>query len=137
MKNRTNILSSQAQRVIDKLASESQRLKKELNGLREDHLNIVEPPTFQRPVYQQVYTKTKGAPGEPEKTLDDFSPMSNVGSPIHQSKFGAHADALVLEQIVKGSAAINGEVTRPSQLEQEDSLMQPMMSADEDTLMKP
>lgn len=105
--------------------------------MREDHLNIVEPPTFQKPLYQQVYTKTKGAAGEPEKTLDDFSPMSNVGSPIHESKFGAPNDALLLEHIIKGSAAINSDVIRPSQLEQEDSLMQPMMSADEDTLMKP
>ena len=82
--------------MIDQLASESQRLKKEINGMREDHLNIVEPPTFQKPLYQQVYTKTKGAAGEPDKTLDDFSPMSNFGSPIHESKFGARTDALLL-----------------------------------------
>lgn len=95
MKNRTNILSSQAQRVIEQLANESQRLKKELDGLKEDHLNIVDPPSLHKPVNLQLHTKTKGESGEPEKTLDDFSPNSIVCSPIHQSKFGDPTDAQI------------------------------------------
>ncbi len=87
---------------------------------------------YAKPQFQQVYSKKQNSI-EHVLNIDDFSPLSNALTPMNliTNKFGFRNDALL--GIVKGSQAVNVDRAVPliTQLDQEDSLMEPMMSADE------